>query len=288
MDSSMEVIQAENAQLRQQVAKLESALRERQRLLDGIVNNSPAVIYVKNPENRLLLVNRLYARVVQRDVEDLVGRTEDELYPAELVAAWREGDHQLFASGKPMQYENTFEIDGETRDFLTIQFPLYDEQGAPYAICGVSTDITDLKRAERERQMLQNEVIVAQQAILREMSTPLIPLADGIVLMPLIGSLDSSRALQVMETLLEGIARYVASIAILDITGLPAMDAQVANALLQATKAVKLLGSEVVLTGISPSVAQTLLSIGADLSAIRTPGTLQSGIAYAMEHRDEL
>ena len=288
MDSSMEAIQAENAQLRQQVAELESALRERQRLLDGIVNNSPAVIYVKNPENRLLLVNRLYARVVQRNVEDLVGKTEDEIYPAELVAAWREGDRQLFASGKPTQFENAFEIDGETRDFLTMQFPLYDEQGAPYAICGVSTDITALKRAERERQMLQTEVIAAQQAILREMSTPLIPLADGIVLMPLIGSLDSSRALQVMETLLEGIARYVASIAILDITGLPAMDAQVANALLQATKAVKLLGSEVVLTGISPSVAQTLLSIGADLSAIRTPGTLQSGIAYAMEHRNEL
>lgn len=288
MDSNIAAIQAENTQLRRQVVELESALRERQRLLDGIVNNSPAVIYVKNPENRLLLVNRLYARVVQREVEDLVGKTEDELYPAELVESWREGDRQLFASGKPMQFENAFEIDGEARDFLTMQFPLYDEHGAPYAICGVSTDITALKRAERERQMLQNEVILAQQAVLREMSTPLIPLADGIVLMPLIGSLDSSRALQVMETLLEGIARYVASIAILDITGLPAMDAQVANALLQATKAVKLLGSEVILTGISPSVAQTLISIGADLSAIRTPGTLQSGIAYAMEHRGEL
>lgn len=288
MDSSMEALQAENAQLRRQVAELESALRERQRLLDGIVNHSPAVIYVKTPENRLLLVNRLYARVVQRDVEDLIGKTEDELYPPEVVAAWRKSEHDLFTSGKPMQFESVFVLDGEQHDFLTMQSPLYDEQGAPYAICGVSTDITDLKRAERERETLQNEVITAQQAVLREMSTPLIPLADGIVLMPLIGSLDSSRAQQVMETLLEGITEHVASIAILDITGLPVIDTQVANALLQATKAVKLLGSEVILTGISPRVAQTLIGIGADLSTIKTPGTLQSGIAYALEQRDEL
>ncbi|HEY0602731.1 MAG TPA: PAS domain-containing protein [Herpetosiphonaceae bacterium] len=288
MDSNIEALQAENARLRQQVAELENALRDRQRLLDGIVNNSPAVIYVKTPENRLLLVNRLYARVVQRDVEDLIGKTEDEIYPPEVVAAWRESDRQLFASGKPMQFENIFVIDGEQHDFLTMQFPLYDEEGAPYAICGVSTDITDLKRAERERETLQNEVIAAQQAVLREMSTPLIPLADDIVLMPLIGSLDSSRAQQVMETLLEGITEHVASIAILDITGLPVIDTQVANALLQATKAVRLLGSEVILTGISPRVAQTLIGIEADLSTIKTPGTLQSGIAYALEHRDEL
>lgn len=288
MNSSMEAIQSENTQLRQQVVELEAALRERQRLLDGIVNNSPAVIFVKNPENRLLLVNRLYATVVQRDVADLVGKTEDEIYPAEVVAAWRENDRQLFDFGQPVQFENAFVLNGETRDFLTMQFPLYDEHGAPYAICGVSTDITDLKRAERERESLQNEVITAQQAVLREMSTPLIPLAEGIVLMPLIGSLDSSRALQVMETLLEGITRYVASIAILDVTGLPAIDTQVANALLQATQAVKLLGAQLVLTGINPSVAQTLTGIGADLSTIKTPGTLQSGIAYALEHRNEL
>lgn len=288
MNSSMEAIQSENTQLRQQVVELEAALRERQRLLDGIVNNSPAVIFVKNPENRLLLVNRLYATVVQRDVADLVGKTEDEIYPAEVVAAWRENDRQLFDFGQPVQFENAFVLNGETRDFLTMQFPLYDEHGAPYAICGVSTDITDLKRAERERESLQNEVITAQQAVLREMSTPLIPLAEGIVLMPLIGSLDSSRALQVMETLLEGITRYVASIAILDVTGLPAIDTQVANALLQATQAVKLVGAQLVLTGINPSVAQTLTGIGADLSTIKTPGTLQSGIAYALEHRNEL
>lgn len=288
MNSSMEAIQSENTQLRQQVVELETALRERERLLDGIVNNSPAVIFVKNPENRLLLVNRLYATVVQRDVADLVGKTEEEIYPAEVVAAWRENDRQLFDSGQPVQFENAFVLNGETRDFLTMQFPLYDEHGAPYAICGVSTDITDLKRAERERELLQNEVITAQQAVLREMSTPLIPLAEGIVMMPLIGSLDSSRVLQVMETLLEGITRYIASIAILDVTGLPVIDTQVANALLQATQAVKLLGAEVVLTGISPSVAQTLIGIGADLSTIKTPGTLQSGIAYALEHRNEL
>jgi rsbT co-antagonist protein RsbR len=253
-------------------------------ILEGIVNNSPAVIYVKSPESRLMLVNASYARVVGRPVEDLVGRGEDEIFPAELVARWRESDRDLFASGEPHSSETTFYLDGEPHDFITIQFPLYDRERRPYAICGISTDVTDIRHAERERERLQATIIDAQRAALRELSTPLIPLADDVVVMPLIGSLDSTRVGQVMETLLEGVSRQAARIAILDITGLPLVDSQVANALLQAAQAAKLLGAEVLLTGIGPEVAQTLVGIGADLSGLQTPGTLQAGIAYALRN----
>jgi rsbT co-antagonist protein RsbR len=100
--------------------------------------------------------------------------------------------------------------------------------------------------------------------------------------MPLIGSLDSARAQQVMDTLLEGVARLHARVAILDITGVQVVDTQVANALIGTARAVRLLGAQVVLTGISPAMAQTLVQLGVELNDIRTLGSLQSGIAYAL------
>ena len=145
----------------------------------------------------------------------------------------------------------------------------------------VLRDITEQKQSEMERNRLQDEIIQAQAAALAELSTPLIPINDQVMVMPLIGSIDSRRIQQVLDTLLSGIAASHASVVILDITGVPVVDTQVANALVRAAQSVKLLGASVVLTGIRPEVAQTLVGLGANLSNIITRGTLQSGIAYA-------
>jgi rsbT co-antagonist protein RsbR len=154
-------------------------------------------------------------------------------------------------------------------------------EGQEYA-CIFSRDISERRRAAEESLALQEQVIAAQQAALRELSTPLIPIAEGVVAMPLIGSIDSGRAQLVIETLLTGVASLRAETTILDITGVPVVDTQVANALLRAAQAVKLLGARVILTGIRPEVAQTLVGLGVDLSGIITRGTLQDGIAEAL------
>jgi PAS domain S-box-containing protein len=146
-------------------------------------------------------------------------------------------------------------------------------------------DATEQIRNEEERALLHEQVIAAQQAALRELSTPIIPLTDDLVAMPLIGAIDSNRAQQVIETLLAGVAASRATTAILDITGVQVVDTQVANALLRAAQAVKLLGARVVLTGIRPEIAQTLVGLGLDLSGIVTRATLQSGIAFALAGR---
>jgi anti-anti-sigma regulatory factor len=112
-----------------------------------------------------------------------------------------------------------------------------------------------------------------------------VPLADGVIAMPLIGTIDSARAHQVMEKLLTGITSLRARTAILDITGVKVVDAMVADALLQVARAAKLLGANVILTGIGPEVAQSLVQLGADLRGIVTLGTLQSGIAHALNQR---
>jgi rsbT co-antagonist protein RsbR len=147
-------------------------------------------------------------------------------------------------------------------------------------------DITARKRAEEEQLQLQEQVIDAQRAALRELSTPLMPLTDNVVAMPLVGAIDSARIQQIMETLLEGISDHQAEIAILDITGVQVVDTQVADGMIRAAQAVRLLGAEIVLTGIGATMAQTLVNLGADMSNITTRGTLQDGIAYAME-RDQ-
>jgi rsbT co-antagonist protein RsbR len=157
-----------------------------------------------------------------------------------------------------------------------------DESGAPVGLIGACTDISERKRAEQERLELREQVIQSQKALLRELSTPLIPLNERVVVMPLVGSVDTQRAQQVMETLLQGIEEQQTPFAILDITGVPTVDTQVANALIQAARAVKLLGAKVIITGIRPDIAQTLVNLGVSLGDIVTRGTLQAGIAYAM------
>jgi rsbT co-antagonist protein RsbR len=101
--------------------------------------------------------------------------------------------------------------------------------------------------------------------------------------MPLVGAVDSRRVQQMMDALLSGVAESRASIVILDITGVSVVDTQVANAFIRASMAVKLLGARVVLTGIRPEVAQTLVGLGVDLSTIITRSTLRDGITYALQ-----
>ncbi len=133
-----------------------------------------------------------------------------------------------------------------------------------------------------ERQALQKQVIEAQEVSIRELSSPLIPVADRVVIMPLIGTIDSNRGQQIMDMLLRGVYEHQARIAILDVTGVKVIDTQVANMLIQSAQAVRLLGSQVILTGINSTVAQMLIHLGVDLSGIVTHSTLQEGITYAI------
>ncbi|XYI03960.1 STAS domain-containing protein [Sorangium sp. So ce1128] len=126
-------------------------------------------------------------------------------------------------------------------------------------------------------------MIRVQAATLRELSTPLLRIGDGAVLMPLIGAMDPCRAAAVLERLLQGVSTEQARVVLLDITGVSNVDTQVADALIQTARAVRLLGAQMVLTGIRPEIAQVLVTLGVDLRGIITLGSLQSGIAFAIQ-----
>lgn len=128
---------------------------------------------------------------------------------------------------------------------------------------------------ERER------IIRQQQQAIREVSTPVLQVRERLLILPIIGIVDSERARQLTEQLLRGVRSNRARVVVMDITGVPSMDATVANHLVQTVEASRLLGATVIVTGLSPEIAQTLVTIGVDLTKMNTVGDLQGGIEEA-------
>lgn len=127
----------------------------------------------------------------------------------------------------------------------------------------------------------REEVIFRQTSEIEEISTPVIRVWEGILALPIIGTLDSSRTQVVMENLLQEIVDTGSSIAILDISGVPAVDSLVAQHLIKTVSATRLMGAECVISGIRPEIAQTIVHLGIDLSNIITKATLASALKYA-------
>ena len=239
--------------------------------VDGIV--------VTNMENPIIYVNDALVHMngmksaeeyCAQDFGSLMTKSQidilmNEAFPAiEKHGAWK----GYFWAKRP---------DGtEWRAFNAIS-RLYDDNGGPVLTCSIIRDVTKEHEADLERARSQEEVIAGQREALRELSAPLIPLADGVTVMPLIGSVDAARAQEILKTLLDAVHRYEAHTVIIDVTGLKVVDTQVGTMSVNAARATRLLGAEVILTG-SPEIAQTFVGFGAELEGIITRSTLQRGV----------
>ncbi len=128
----------------------------------------------------------------------------------------------------------------------------------------------------------REKVVKDQQEAIRDLSTPVLPLrATGLLILPIIGMIDTQRARQLTEQLLGSIREHRAKVVVLDITGVPVVDSKVANHLVQTVEASRLMGARVMISGLSPEIAQTLVTIGVDLSRLNTVVDLQAGIELA-------
>jgi PAS domain S-box-containing protein len=144
--------------------KAEEALRASERRLQDIVGNSTAVIFVKDLELRYLLVNREFERLHQVQREQIRGKTNFELHPPTVAEAVRANDRRVIDAGEPIQFEEVLPSLEDERVYVSAKFLLRDRTGIPYAVCGIATDITALKRAEElEATMAREREQFAQQ-----------------------------------------------------------------------------------------------------------------------------
>lgn len=284
-DTSKVPILDDHGQVVGVVGTLEDITERRQNeeylhIFKTIVENAPEAIGYADANGIMVYANKMHHSLFGYG-DEILGQHLSVLIPPEAQTILQEA-MPLISQGKSWSSESiNCRKDGSIVPVDVLVFAIDGIDGHKN-IVGFTRDITQRKEEEEQYRLLKQQIIDAQQAALLELSAPLLPISEKVVVLPLVGSIDTRRAQQIMETLLEGVAQNQADIAIVDITGVKIVDTQVANALVQAAQAVQLLGAQVVLTGIGPAMAQTLVHLGADLSGIVTRSNLQAGIAYAI------
>ena len=124
----------------------------------AILDNVPAVVYMKDLDGRYLLINRRYEELVRRANASVVGKTDYDLFPAAQAEAFRANDRRVLENRQPWEFEEVVDKDGEPHTHVSVQFPLLHPDGTPYAVCGVSTDVSELRKTEREMHTLRRQV----------------------------------------------------------------------------------------------------------------------------------
>jgi rsbT co-antagonist protein RsbR len=160
-----------------------------------------------------------------------------------------------------------------------IEHWLHDQRNAVVAAYGDSLNESLARLAEREQEL------ASQTALIRDLSAPIVPIYEGILVVPLVGALTAQRTNQIVESVLQEIVERQADVLIIDITGVPVIDTSAANHLLMMIQAIRLIGADVALVGISAEIAQTIVQLGIDIGGIAILANLQSGIAHALAHR---
>jgi PAS domain S-box-containing protein len=210
--------------------------------------------------------------------DEIIGQSFSRFYPAEDVKAGKP-QHELEVAAKEGRFEDeNWRVRKSSERFWAsvVITALRDKDGSLRGFGKLTRDLTDRKQAEEKIKKQAQEIL--------EMATvPVVQVWDGVVLVPLIGTLDSSRTQQLMERLLQRVAESGAPVAVIDITGVPTIDTQTAQHLLETVSAVRLLGADVVLTGVRPTIAQTLVHLGVDLSSVTTCSSLSAGLGKALE-----
>ncbi|WP_077297738.1 RsbT co-antagonist protein RsbRA [Virgibacillus pantothenticus] len=174
-----------------------------------------------------------------------------------------------------------------TIDYILSQYKQLDPAFISNVLKSVDTWVEPLiRQLVNEYSGSWENTVSLQRVALQELSAPLIPVMDGITIMPLIGTVDTDRAKLIMENLLDGAIKHNSEVVLIDITGVPVVDTMVAHHIIQAAEAVRLIGATCILVGIRPEIAQTIVNLGIDLSKFPTKSSLKKGFRTALELTD--
>lgn len=264
------------------LAAARDALREQQHqraTLAAILEHLPVSVVVQSAQDgEAMLMNRS-AEQLTRDLHQsplLYPGSDTPMPPAQWPSARALHDDQIVVGEAEMRA-----ADGTRRTLEAVAAPVHDERGLLTHVISVTTEVTAWRAAEAERLAMHDALIDAQNAALAERSTPLLPIADGILVLPIVGAVDEDRGQQITETLVHLGGSQRVRVAILDVTGAGALDERGAHLLIGAARALRLRGVRPILTGLGTDAAATLAAAGIDLAGIIVLGSLQAGIARA-------
>ncbi len=266
--------------------RIHTAQQESMRQFELLINATPVPIVVSRiAGDQIVYANEFAAKLAGAPRAELRGHSAAEFY---IVPGERE---RLLAAVKAQGMVNNWEAEGRKGDNTLFWAVIFVRQisfrGEP-CLLEAYHNRTEQKRAEQDRARLQQQVIEAQRQSLQELSSPIIPVIDvpetgGIIVVPLIGDIDSKRAQDITRSLLVGITEHRAKVVILDITGVPVVNADIADHLNRTIQAARLKGARTIVTGVSDAVAETIVDLGIDWGGIRTLGDLQAGLVAALD-----
>lgn len=268
----------------------EAALRERLLEQSALLNELPASVFLKDREHRYLVVNKTFVESFGLSPQEIIGKTDFEIFPPETARTYHANDEGIMASGEPRRNVELLGVrtNGAALWTLESHIPRRDQHGEVVGLLSVLIDVTDHKEAEASLRKTEAELRAAlaqkEQMLttIIAMSAPVLPIYQGILVLPLMGHIDADRSSRVVEALLRSVERHAAAYVIVDLTGVPLVDATIAEHLVRAAKAIGLLGARCILVGMSPDIARTLAHLGIDLNEIMTLSDLQAGMRYAL------
>ncbi len=243
-----------------------------------VENVSDFAIVLLDTDGKILSWNPAAQRLKGWTANEIVGQSFTKFYPLEDVEHAKPKRELEIAAAEGRFEDEGWRVrkDGSRFWANVVITALRDQDGRLRGFGKLTRDLTERKQAEDRIRRQAQEIL--------EMATvPIVQVWKGIVLVPLIGTLDSARTQQLMERLLDRVTETESPVAVIDITGVPTIDTQTAQHLLETVAAVRLLGADVILTGVRPVIAQTLVHIGVDLSTISTRSSLAAGLQTALE-----
>ena len=239
----------------------------------NVLDQLPTPVMAVNRQLELIFMNRAGLKLFDSSWRQVKNRPCSEVLDSNHCKTTECRMQQILDGAPPHTARNELSVNGRTVPIEYKAAALKDEDGNIVGGVEFFQDITE-KVAQEKRLREQSRTIM-------EISTPAIKLWDRILVLPVVGVVDSLRAQQMMNTMLEKIMETASKVIILDIQGVAAVDTAVANHLIKIAKATKLMGCRCVISGISPAVAETLVELGIELGEISTNSTLQDALADA-------
>lgn len=255
----------------------EDALRHSEARLSAIIDSAMDAIISVNKDQNIVLFNSAAEKIFRCKAAEVLGKSLDMFIPVEFREAHRQYIRDFGQTGATKRSMTSPAIltgrraDGEVFPIEATVSQVRVNGERVFTV--ILRDISERVRAEEEARK--------QAETIHQLSTPVLTLQPGLLVVPLIGNIDAARAAQLTQQVLDGIRSQRARAVVIDITGVASLDTYVANHLMKTVKACELLGAQVVLTGISKQTAQTLVSLGIDWGQLNTTSSLENGLERA-------